>query len=100
MVDEGNLYNKTKRDNVQAIRIMKSCLRHDEIIKLTFYNEIFRFAEFVLCADEIPPAAILRQWVILSEVEREARRSMRRNLIVVKFRQAQDDPSGDGLILS
>ena len=36
---------------------MKSCLRNDEIIKLTFYNEIFCFAEFVLCADEIPPAA-------------------------------------------
>ena len=36
---------------------MKSCLRHSEIIKLTFYNEIFRSAEFVLCADEIPPAA-------------------------------------------
>ena len=57
VVDEGNLYNKSKRDKVQALRIMKSCLRHDEIIKLTFYNEIFRFAEFVLCADEIPPAA-------------------------------------------
>ena len=44
-VDEGNLYNQAKRDNLQTLRIMKSCLRHDEIIKLTFYNEIFRSAE-------------------------------------------------------
>ena len=44
-VDEGNLYNKSKRENLQTLRIMKSCLRHDEIIKLTFYNEIFCFAE-------------------------------------------------------
>ena len=57
VVDEGNLYNQAKWENLQTLRIMKSCLRHDEIIKLTFYNEIFRYAEFVLCADEIPPAA-------------------------------------------
>ena len=56
-VDEGNLYSQAKRDKVQALLLMKSCLRHSEIIKLTFYNEIFRFAEFVFCADEIPPAA-------------------------------------------
>jgi len=45
VVDEGNLYRKSKWDNAQALRIMKSCLWHDEIIKLSFYNEIFCFAE-------------------------------------------------------
>ena len=44
-VDEGNLLRKAKRDNVQALRIMKSCLWHNEIIKLSFYNEIFCCAE-------------------------------------------------------
>ena len=44
-VDEGNLYNQAKLENLQTLRIMKSCLRHSEIIKLTFYNEIFCSAE-------------------------------------------------------
>jgi len=39
------LYRKSKWDNAQALRIMKSCLWHDEIIKLSFYDEIFCFAE-------------------------------------------------------
>ena len=39
-VDEGSLLRKAKRDNVQALRIMKSCLWHSEIRKLSFYNEI------------------------------------------------------------
>ena len=36
-MDEGSLLRKAKRDNVQALRIMKSCLWHSEIIKLSFY---------------------------------------------------------------
>ena len=65
--------------------------RSDKRVWATPYPPL-RPYQFLL-SDEIPPSAILRQWVILSEVEPVGRRSMRRNLIVVKFRQAQDDPS-------
>ena len=64
-------------------------LRIAVYLRLNFLGE-----KFLFCAPTRSRlTAILRQWVILSEVEPVGRRSMRRNLIVVKFRQAQDDPS-------
>lgn len=60
------------------------------VFKLSFI-QIYDISGGSECAFEIPPTAILRQWVILIVVECVAHRGTRWNLIVAKFRQAQDD---------